>query len=97
MLELRITGDAGDDLDAIWRYTNDQYGDAAANSYLRGFNGVFALLRERPEAGAVVAGISPVIRSFGHRQHRVYYRIDRERVEIVRIAHKAQNAVLFFS
>lgn len=96
MLDLRISGDAGDDLDAIWRYTRDNYGGVAADEYLRGFNHLFALLRERPEAGAVVPGVRPETRSFGHRRHRAYYRIVEHRVEIVRIAHKAQNAGLFF-
>ena len=96
MLDLRISGEAGDDLDSIWRYTRDRYGGAAADDYLRGFNALFDLLRERPEAGAVVPGIRPEMRSFGHRRHRAYYRIFEHRIEIVRIAHKAQNARLFF-
>ncbi|MFA6113214.1 MAG: type II toxin-antitoxin system RelE/ParE family toxin [Sphingomonas sp.] len=96
MLDLRITGDAGDDLDTIWRYTRERYGGDAADTYLRGFNELFVLLRERPEAGAVVPGVRPETRSFGYRRHRAYYRITEHRVEIVRIAHKAQNAGLFF-
>ena len=96
MLDLRISGDAGDDLDSIWRYTRERYGGAAADAYLRGFNALFALLRERPEAGAVVPGVRPETRSFGHRRHRAYYRIIEHRIEIIRIAHKAQNARLFF-
>lgn len=96
MLDLRITPEAGSDLVNIWRYTESRYGSDAADTYLRGFNDLFSLIRERPDAGAVVSGLKPTVRSFGYRQHRVYYRIDRQRVEIVRIAHKAQNAALFF-
>jgi len=95
MLDLRISGDAGDDLDAIWSYTRERYGGDAADAYLRGFNTLFAFLREHPEAGAVVPGVRPETRSFSYRRHRAYYRIAEHRVEIIRIAHKAQNARLF--
>ena len=73
-----------------------RYGGDAADAYLRGFNTLFALLRERPEAGAVVTGVHPETRSFGYNRHRAYYRIAEHRIEIIRIAHKAQNARLFF-
>lgn len=97
MLDLRITGAAGDDLDGIWRYTNERYGGEAANIYLRGFNGVFDFLREHPEAGAPVHGVRPITRSFRQREHRIYYRTDGKRIEVFRIAHRAQNVALFFN
>ena len=97
MLDLRLSPRVGEDLDSIWRYSAARYGVDAADTYLRGFNETFSVLRTHPEAGAAVKGIAGApVRSFGYRQHRLFYEITDDRIDVLRIAHKAQNHASLF-
>lgn len=95
MPDVRLAPKAEDDLAAIWDYSNRSLGPDAASTYLRGFNEVFDKLADFPQLGAIIDGIIPTTRSFGHRQHRLFYRIDSDRMLVVRILHKAQNSQAF--
>lgn len=92
MARLRLSTAARADLIEIRKYSLFEFGHGVADSYFRGLNTVFALLRERPFAGASRSDLGDGLRCFTHRRHRIFYRIESDLVLIVRIVHHAQSA-----
>lgn len=92
MAKLRLAEAAREDLRDIRIYSKKTFGVVIAREYLDGLRGVFALLRERPFAGARDEELLRDLRSFGYRSHRLFYRVNDRDVEIIRILHVARNA-----
>lgn len=93
MARLRLSAAARRDLADIRRYSVREFGASVADSYFRGFNGAFRLLRERPFAGAVAPDIRPEVRVLSYRRHRIFHRVAAGTVEIGRVLHHAQDAL----
>lgn len=89
--KVALTGQARDDLDAIWNYTAEQYGADATDEYVRSFNEIFAHLGEFSHIGAPVKGLRPASRSIRHRHYRLYYRMIDDAVEVLTIVHGARD------
>lgn len=92
MARLRLSTAARADLVEIRKYSLLEFGHEVADTYLRGLNTVFALLRERPFAGASRADLGDGLRCFTHRRNRIFYRIESDLVLVVRIVHHTQSA-----
>ena len=92
MAEVRLSPEARADLAGIDDWSTAQFGQDVADSYLRGFNEVFALLADHPRAGAERPEVRRAIRCFVHRRHRIFYRFRSNDVLIVRVLHHAQDA-----
>ncbi|MDQ4420721.1 type II toxin-antitoxin system RelE/ParE family toxin [Sphingobium sp. DEHP117] len=80
------------DLAEIDNYSAEQFGDDAADDYNQGFWELFALLRTHPFAGPLTPDLGKQVRCLTHRRHRIFYRVTREQVLILRIIHHARNA-----
>jgi toxin ParE1/3/4 len=89
---LRFLATAKADLISIRLYSNREFGDDVADAYFRGFNKVFLLLREHPNAGAAKPELGKGIRCLVHRRHRIFYNVNDDLVLIRRIIHHAQSA-----
>jgi toxin ParE1/3/4 len=89
--KVRLAELAREDARHIRIYSKAAFGIAMAREYMSGLRRVFVLLGERPLAGAVESDLGDNIRSFVHRSHRIYYRVDSEGVMVVRILHHAQD------
>ena len=92
MANLRLTAAARTDLVEIRRYSIAEFGGSVADAYFRGFKEAFALLRERPFAGAQRPDLPAGVRCLLHRRHKILYQVNGDRVLIVRVIHHARNA-----
>jgi toxin ParE1/3/4 len=92
MASLRLSAAARVDLVEIRQYSISEFGPDVADAYLRGFNAAFAALRERPFVGAARPELGEGLRCLTYRRHRLFYRVERDLVLIVRIIHHARNA-----
>lgn len=84
----RLTQRAERDLQDIYQYTVDQFGERQAEKYLRELDGVFGLLAGFPNAGRVYAGPT---HQFVHGKHIILYRVVGDYLVIGRIFHGAQS------
>ena len=85
------------DLEAIYRFGRREWGREKSTQYLLHLEKCFERLAAMPESGPFRPEIGPGIRSFVHRAHVIYYRAERDLVEIVRVLHTAQDQKAQFS
>jgi toxin ParE1/3/4 len=90
--KLRLSSSAAADFDAIDTYSFEQFGEAIADAYMRGFHELFDMLRHHPKIGPKEPVLGKGIRKVTHRQHRIFYTVDNDLVIIVRIVHHAMDA-----
>jgi toxin ParE1/3/4 len=91
MVEIRLSAAALADLDEIDEYGATIFGSERASAYSRGFGEVFDRLRRYPRSGPVRQELGQGIRSVLYRQHQVYYVVDDQRVQILRVIHHARD------
>ena len=88
-LELSIAAEA--DLQNLFNYGFDRFGETAALSYLEGLLEHFATLTEFPEAYAEDKSLIPPGRVAPYNRHIVLYAFDGEAVFIGRIRHHSEH------
>ena len=76
----------------IREYSIEQFGAETADTYFLGFDEAFDLLARHPLAGEAKQKIGKGIRCLTHRQHRIFYIVDKDIVLIIRIIHHARDA-----
>ncbi len=54
---------------------------------------MFALLRTHPLAGALKPDLGKQVRCLTHGSHRIFYRVTRDELLILRIIHHARDAM----
>src|SRR3990170_2813655 len=91
MAELKVSAQAERDLKSIYEYSVERFGIDIAETYILGFDKAFDRLRRFPQVGAVHIKVTPAIRSFVHKSHRIFYDFDGGVVTITRILHRAQD------
>jgi toxin ParE1/3/4 len=91
---LRLSRTAEAEFEAIDAYSHEQFGDEVATTLMRGFGELFDMLRRHPLAGQAAFELGEGIRSLKHRSHRIFYRVEKNEVRIVRILHHAMDAKL---
>jgi len=91
MRRVKLSAAARADLSEIQRYSIREFGLEVANAYLRGMNGAFALLAEHPFAGALETDLGDAIRCLRHKRHRIYYRVVKDEIAVMRIIHHARD------
>jgi toxin ParE1/3/4 len=83
-----LTGKARDDLRAIALFTEERWGVAQRNLYIKQFDDTFRFLAATPQAGNPCDYIREGYRKFPQGSHVIFYTTDDERIVIVRILHK---------
>lgn len=91
MTRLVFSRDASADIADIMAFSVTQFGEAVAADYMDGLEIACELLREYPEMAAVYPRMKPEMRCLIYRSHRIYYRVEREEVLIVRVLHRARD------
>jgi toxin ParE1/3/4 len=91
MMRIRISGNAGDDLDAIWLYVIRKSGIDRAQELIDSIVSKFSLLATHPGIGKNRDELRPELRSFPEGKFCIYYREHSECIEIVRILHGARD------
>jgi toxin ParE1/3/4 len=80
------------DLETILHDGLRDFGGLPTRTHLAGFDRIFGLLRRHPEAGQVRADLGQNVRTFSHHPHRIVYRIEADRILILRIIHAARDS-----
>lgn len=80
------------DLELIWRYTLDQWGEQQADTYIRQLNEGFHLLAREPETGRDCGYIRPGYRKYHTGRHIIFYRpVSDSEIEVVRVLHERMD------
>lgn len=92
MAEVRLTDAAKADLDEIFDYSVDAWGEAQARRYAQEIASVLAKLAERPQTGRVHRASDPDLRLRVIRSHVAYYRVKPYGIRILRVLHERMLA-----
>ena len=92
MAELRVTPAALHDLEDIWNYTAQQWGETQAVHYLDGLNACFEAIATSPLSAPSCEHIRPGYRRQRVGRHTVYYQVNVAMVVIVRVLHERMDA-----
>ncbi len=82
---------ADQDLEAIFIYTEEEFGSDQAVKYLIELEDVFERLVVNPELGKERNEIKKGLRSFPSGAHIVFYRILTKHIRIVRVLHGSRD------
>ena len=88
MPRYRLTRRADRKLEAIYRYTFENFGAAQADTYFAALEETFGLLAERPHLGRIFHEY----RRFEQESHIIFYRTRRSGILIVDILHQREYA-----
>ncbi|MEJ0059674.1 MAG: type II toxin-antitoxin system RelE/ParE family toxin [Terricaulis sp.] len=79
------------DLADIWRYTARQWSAEQADRYYRDIVASFQALAEQPTLGRACDDVRPGYRRHNVGSHVVFYRIEPDHVDVVRILHARRD------
>ena len=86
----RLSSPAQVDIDAIWDYVAHD-NPAAATRMLNAFEEIFLLLAQHPRMGRTCEDLRPDLRRFPVENYVVFYRIQPDCIEIVRVLHGTRD------
>ncbi len=92
-VQYRIRELAQADLESIWLYTNEQWGNAQANSYLEALIQRFNWLADNPLLGKMRDDVKTGYYCYPEGMHLVFYKIINMKIEIVGIPHQSMDIV----
>jgi toxin ParE1/3/4 len=93
-----ISKDADADLQNIYWYTYERWGEKQAELYINGLFLTFGTLAQFPEMGRTRVELNTKIRSLAHKRHVIYYITMDGQIGISRVLHGSmdeENAGLF--
>ena len=91
MADVRFTPAALRDLENIWNYTTQQWGEEQAVRYLDALNTGFEALAVTPLSGSTCEHIRVGYRRLRVERHSLYYRIESTLVIVVRVLHERMD------
>ena len=89
--QLVIAPAARNDLKEIYQYGLRQWGQAQSESYLSTIKDQFWLLTQQPLMGTERSELLPDARSLPIQSHTLFYRVNADKVEIIRVLHGRQD------
>lgn len=90
-MRLRLSKEAGRDIDAAWDYTAERWSAERADVLLDRFQERFCLLARFPESGRRRDEISSSLRSVPCSRFVILYQVFEDVLEIVRIVHGSRD------
>jgi toxin ParE1/3/4 len=88
MRGIRLTPDAQSDILEIRRFTVSQWGAAQAQRYLTELRRAMQLLAETPSLGKARPDVGPLVSSFPHASHVIYYIAHQQQLVVFALLHK---------
>jgi toxin ParE1/3/4 len=79
------------DVDEIWTYTADQWGDAQAERYVRDFRRALETIARNPHRGRSCDHIRPGYWKFAVGAHMIFFRRVADGIDVVRILHQSMD------
>lgn len=95
-MKLRIRAKARRDLDEILDYSIAEFGEDVAEAYLLTIGAALNRLVDHPELGLARFELAEGLRSLSAGEHRVYYRLDADKISVARVLHKAMDPARHF-
>jgi len=92
MAEYRLVPKAEEDLENIWSYSQDNWGEQQANNYANGLADTFGALAISPASAPACDDIKPGYRRQVFERHVIYFRITSYGIEIIRVLHERMHA-----
>lgn len=90
-LSLVLSPAAREDLRAIHQYGAHQWGKPRSDEYMNSLKDKLWLLLQQPEIGKARPELSPDVRSVSVTSHVIFYQVQREQLQIIRILHGRQD------
>ena len=87
LLSYQLSQEADIDIEAIFDYTEAEYGQQKAVDYISQFSTIFSQLCQDPELGRTRNEIRNGLRSLIQNEHVIFYRILSDHIRIVRVLH----------
>ncbi len=91
-----ISPQTDEDLQEIYDYSEDNWGEKQAAKYLRDFYAMFELLANNPNIGRRRRELGSEIFSIPHVSHIVYFMPWNGEIAIVRVLHASRDAEAVF-
>jgi len=91
MLHIEISNQADADIEAIFDYYINQFGQDQTVKYLLGLDASFDLLAQNPRAGKFRKELEYDLYSFVYVSHIVFYRFNVNRLRIERVLHSSRD------
>lgn len=91
-----LSREADEDLQDIFSYGEEAWGEAQASKYLHELYGVFNLIADNPKLGRARPQLSEGLRSFVHGSHVVFYMLWLGELAIVRVLHSSRDVDAVF-
>ena len=79
------------DLLDIWQFTFETWGDQQADRYLFSLNQGLERLTRAPRLGRPRDSIRPGYRSLSVGRHVIFYRIDGQTIDVIRVLHEKMD------
>jgi toxin ParE1/3/4 len=83
---------AKSDLRQISRQSREHWGAAQAFSYISGITASLSRLTQMPELGVGRSDLGSGYRRLGVGAHAIFYRVEHDRIEVIRILHQRMDA-----
>ena len=96
MASYRLRALARRDLEIIWDYTLEQWGNQQAERYFAALFTCFDDLARNPQMGRQRDDVMPGSCSFPQGRHVVFYEIDQAGIEIIGIVHRGADVETYF-
>ena len=94
MAGYRLSSHAAEDLRRLYRFGVEQFGLPQADSYFDGLFDRFDQLTENPHLYRAVDEIRPGYRRSAFGGHAIYYRVDGDSIEIMRVLAREDPTIL---
>jgi len=89
--DYKLTPAAKNDLQEIWRYTFERWGEQQAEKYVFQFEKTFHDLVKTPYLGRPRPDIQKDYRSLPEGKHIIFYRVTDNNIEIIGIPHASMD------
>lgn len=90
-MKIEIRPDAQADLDQIFAYSRDKFGQRVADEYLSVFYRCLEQLRDFPESAPRRFRLGGKVRGLSFEKHIIYYEVGVTVVVILRVLHQAMD------
>lgn len=91
MRAVKLTPKAGDDLEAIWHYGREHFGEDRADKYIDHLSGIFRILSTN-EIGTPRPELGDTIYALPFERHMVYFLQTKTEIIVIRILSQLQDA-----
>lgn len=91
MAAYQLSDKADADLAEIYEYSILNFGLSTAREYYTGLMKTFDMLSDNPKLGRNRDDLRKGVRSLVHQQHVIFYRVDKNRLFILRVLHVSRD------